>query len=314
MNTELAIEIDRLSYRYKSNWLLGSKPGINNINLKIAAGEAFGFLGGNGAGKTTTIKLLLGLIRPDRGSCKIFGIPSHLPEARRQVGYIAEQPYFYDNLTVLELMQLYAALVGITTKVKDQIFKALETVKISHKATSRLRGLSKGQTQRVAMAQAILGEPRLLILDEPLSGLDPIGRREFMNLLADQQAAGVTIFMSSHILNDVESLCQRASILVKGEIRTLLDMTPTLDLSSNRFEVVLSNYGAIKDVVCGLAVASRTQNQRLILEVLSRVNVNRILEICLQNSAQVESLTSLRDSLESVFIQVTGGYQAQEKL
>jgi ABC-2 type transport system ATP-binding protein len=305
MSTDYSIEIENLNYRYKSHWLIGSKPGIKNVNIQVNAGEAFGFLGSNGAGKTTTIKLLLGLTKPDSGSCKIFGIPSHLPEARRQIGYVSEQPYFYDNLTVFELMELYATLVGINRGKRDAIMQCLEAVQIQHKAQSRMRGLSKGQVQRVAMAQAILGNPRLLILDEPLSGLDPVGRREFMNLLTQQHSQGVSIFMSSHILTDVESLCERASIMFKGEIKTIIETERTLHLTDNRFEVTLTDSIKDKDRLLSLATNQRQQNQRLILEINGRKNLNLLIQESLALGVSIERLIPLRDSLENIFIQVT---------
>ena len=305
MSTEYSIEIENLNYRYKSHWLIGSKPGIKNVNIQVKAGEAFGFLGSNGAGKTTTIKLLLGLTKPDSGSCKIFGIPSHLPEARRQIGYVSEQPYFYDNLTVFELMELYATLVGINRGKRDAIMQCLEAVQIQHKSQSRMRGLSKGQVQRVAMAQAILGNPRLLVLDEPLSGLDPVGRREFMNLLAEQHRNGVSIFMSSHILTDVENLCERASIMFKGEVKTIIETEKTLNLTGSRFEVTLADFNDSKELLLNLSTGHRIQNQRLILEINGREKLNALIKESLGAGASIERLIPLRDSLENIFIQVT---------
>jgi ABC-2 type transport system ATP-binding protein len=305
MSTDYAIKIENLNYRYKSHWLIGTKPGVSNINICVHAGEAFGFLGSNGAGKTTTIKLLLGLAKPDSGSCKIFGIPSHLPEARKQIGYVSEQPYFYDNITVFELMELYAALVGIKEGKKAEIMQCLEAVQIQHKAQSRMRGMSKGQVQRVAMAQALLGNPRLLILDEPLSGLDPVGRREFMNLLSQQHQKGVSIFMSSHILTDVENLCERASIMFRGELKTIIETEKTLSLTDNRFEVTLSDFPQGKEPFLRLCTSYRTQSQRLILEINGRDKLNSLIQQSLELGTNIERLIPLRESLENIFIQMT---------
>jgi ABC-2 type transport system ATP-binding protein len=305
MSNNFAIEITDLCYSYKSQWLLGAKPGISNINLQVEAGECFAFLGGNGAGKTTTIKALLGLIKPDKGECKIFGQTSRDPKARNQVGYVSERPYFYDNLTVLELMELYASLVGIKTSAKQKINQALERTGISHKTASRLRGLSKGQTQRVAMAQAILGEPKLLILDEPMSGLDPVARREFRDLLIDLNKNGTTIFMSSHILSEVGSICNKASIMSKGSIKAIINTHQSISEDNGNFEIIISNYTSCKDLLIELAINYKEQNNFLHLIVKNREQANKILEISTQHQAKLQSYNPLRESLEDLFIKLT---------
>lgn len=208
-----------LTYRYDKHLFKQTAYGVKNLTLEIKSGEAFGFLGANGAGKTTSIKCLMGLQRPTKGGVFINGVNSKLPASRKKVGFLPEYPYFYQHLTVIELLRFYGSLVG--TKAVEPI---LERLGIADRKDQRLKNLSKGLVQRVALAQALLGDPELLVLDEPFSGLDPIGRREFRDIFLELNKKGVTLFMSSHILTDVESICARASILVKGELKTVVDL------------------------------------------------------------------------------------------
>lgn len=208
-----------LTYRYDRHLFKQTAYGVKNLNLEINSGEAFGFLGANGAGKTTSIKCLMGLQRPTKGGAFINGVNSKIPSSRKKVGFLPEYPYFYQHLTVKELLLFYGSLVG-TNKI-DPI---MERLGIVDRKDQKLKNLSKGLIQRVALAQALLGEPELLVLDEPFSGLDPIGRKQFRDIFFELNKKGVTLFMSSHILTDVESLCSRASILVKGELKTVVDL------------------------------------------------------------------------------------------
>ena len=222
---QCAIDIAGLSYRYPSQWLKSGFQAITDLSLQVKPGESFGFLGHNGAGKTTTIKCILGLIAPTKGQISIFGKSSRQTSARLDLGYLPEQPYFYDSLTVFETLKFYGQLSGIASSdLKSRIDHALASVKLTGRASSPIRALSKGLTQRLAMAQAIIARPKLLILDEPFSGLDPIGRHEFRELILSLKNEGATIFMSSHILSDVESICDRASIMSKGELKGVFDL------------------------------------------------------------------------------------------
>ena len=213
------ISFKNLTYRYDKHIFKKTAYGVKDLNLEIKSGEAFGFLGANGAGKTTSIKCLMGLQRPTKGGVFINGVNSRIPASRLRVGFLPEYPYFYQHLTVLELLKFYGSLVG--TKIVEPV---LERLGIGDRKDQRLKNLSKGLVQRVALAQALLGDPELLVLDEPFSGLDPIGRREFRDIFLELNKKGVTLFMSSHILTDVESICTRASILVKGELKTVVDL------------------------------------------------------------------------------------------
>lgn len=219
------LKIDNISYSYRSEFLLKKISVLRNVSLTLFEGEAFGFLGHNGAGKTTTIKCILDICRIRSGSISIFGKSHTDKDSRSLVGFLPEQPYFYDNLTVLETLQLYGTLAGIPgLALNRRIEELLSIFHLESRSNAKIKSLSKGLMQRVGMAQAIAPNPKLLILDEPFSGLDPIGRKEFRELLISLKNNGTTILLSSHILSDVETICDRASIMVNGEIKALYDL------------------------------------------------------------------------------------------
>ena len=240
--SQLALNLQDVHYAYKTNWLLQRVSCIKNLNLQIPRGESFGFLGHNGAGKTTTIKCILNLIQPQKGSIQIFGRESHNSEARASVGYLPEQPYFYDYLTVFEIMDMYATLAGIPAHEKRaRIKNTLARVGLASRMSSKTRTLSKGLIQKLAMAQAIVAHPKLLILDEPFSGLDPVGRKEFADLIQELKDDGTTIFMSSHILSDVEHLCSRVSIMINGQIKGVYSLYEISTIMHGHHELIIKS-------------------------------------------------------------------------
>lgn len=241
------LEISNLSYTYKTDWTRKTIQGLKDISLSIVEGESFGFLGHNGAGKTTTMKAILGFIKPTSGNISIFGNPSTDKSALKFVGYLPEQPYFYDYLTVREGLELYGTLAGTDAKkLKSKILEVAETVKLQDRLNSSLRSLSKGLTQRFALAQAIINDPKLLLLDEPFSGLDPLGRIEFRDIFLSLKKQGVALFISSHILSDVEILCDRASILVRGSLKGIYNLKNLSDSKNCSFELGVENQTADK--------------------------------------------------------------------
>lgn len=221
-----ALEIVGLAKSYRGGfWGRRQRPAVAGLTLALRAGEIFALLGHNGAGKTTTLKAILGLVRPDAGRIAIGGADASQPAARAQVGYLPEAPYFHENLTAAELLDFHGRLLGMDrARRRERAVVCLHMVGMSGEKGRRLGACSKGQRQRLGLAQALLGEPRLLILDEPQSGLDPLGRREVRDIMLAQKAAGVTILFSSHIVPDVEAVADRVAILGEGRLREIVDL------------------------------------------------------------------------------------------
>ena len=303
--SEHAVRIDNLSYFYRSHWTFKRFKGLQPFSLEIAPGESFGFLGHNGAGKTTTIKCILNLLTPASGRVELFGVDARRLAARKQVGYLPELPYFYEHLTVGELLELYAALAEVPRPGRrERVAEALEQVQLSSERKSPLRTLSKGQTQRVAMAQALVGRPRLLVLDEPFSGLDPLGRKEFTDLLLSLKKSGTTIFMSSHILSDVEYLCDRVSIMAQGRLLGVFSLHEKHDLSRGRFELVLRNMEGLADWLAITAERREVQERFIRYTFSSRSAAQEALQAALAAGAQVESYQFDHERLEELFVRL----------
>src|ERR1700729_3933037 len=216
-----AIQIDGLTKDYAVGfWRKTMRRSLDHLTLEVNQGEAFGFLGPNGAGKTTTMKLLMGLIFPTSGSARVRGRSISDVGMHREIGYMPEQPYFYDYLTARELLDYFARFFGFSaTERQERIGKFLRRVGLMESADVQLRKFSKGMLQRVGIAQAILHDPQVIFLDEPMSGLDPIGRREVRDIILDLKNQGRTVFFSTHILSDAEMLCDRVAVLVDGKLQ-----------------------------------------------------------------------------------------------
>lgn len=218
-----AIQIENLEKTYAEGVMRRPVRAVAGVSLEVGEGEAFGFVGPNGAGKSSAIRILMGLARASAGRCHLFGIDVARPESRMRVGYVPENPCLYDYLTPLEIlsMSLRLHLPDERANTRSQAMHWLEKLGVSHVADAPVRSFSKGMTQRVALANAMAIRPRLLILDEPLSGLDPIGRREVVEILADYKRGGGTLFFTSHVLHDVERLADRFGLIHKGELRSV---------------------------------------------------------------------------------------------
>src|ERR1700687_3547517 len=227
-----AIEIKGLKKSYKTGFFGNKlKQALKPLTLAVEEGEIFGCLGPNGAGKTTTLKLLMGLIFPTAGSARILGMELDDPKMKAQIGFLPEQPYFYDYLTGRELLRYYGQLSGVDAKqLSHKVDAALARVGLKDAANVQLRKFSKGMLQRAGIAQAILHDPKVVFLDEPMSGLDPMGRREVRNLIEELKSEGKTVFFSTHILSDAEALCDRVAIIHLGELR---GVGAVADLTSN---------------------------------------------------------------------------------
>src|SRR6187399_1746562 len=237
--TEALIRVEALHKEFRLGLLRKRVAAVRGVSFEVESGDIFGFLGPNGAGKTTTIKMLTGLIAPTGGAATIFGerIPS--PRAMRRVGFLPENPYIYPYLTPTEFVELCARLSGLSSSAtRDRARKVLDQVGILYAADRPVGRLSKGMLQRTGLAAALVADPELLILDEPMSGLDPVGRKEVKDLIVEERRAGRTIFFSTHILGDVETLCDRVVILRRGRVVVSGRLDDLLKSESQRVSVV----------------------------------------------------------------------------
>ena len=274
------------------------KLALKDVNLHVEPGQIYGFIGPNGAGKSTTIKVLTGLLNYDSGKVLVNGFSPREVKSRQFIGYSPEQPYFYDYLTGRELLQFYGKLVGLEGNLlNERITWALELLHADKDwIDRRLRSYSKGMMQRVGIAQAILGKPKLLILDEPMSGLDPMGRRDVREAILELNRDGVTIFYSSHLLSDVESISHRVAMIVDGRIvreGTVDDITDSCGIEYHvRTRIAISS----KDLPEGVAQAGHPQ-ELICADDAAR---DRLLRYCLDQGIAVERMDHKRPSLEDI--------------
>jgi ABC-2 type transport system ATP-binding protein len=219
MTTAPVLEVDDLYKAFRVGFFRRRVEAVRGVSFQVRDGEIFGLLGPNGAGKTTTLKVMMGLIAPTKGGIRILGQPCAEPSARADVGFLPENPYFHEYLTPRELLDFYGTLSGLEAReLQRRRDELIEQVGLAEAANRPLKKFSKGMLQRIGLAQALIGRPKLLVLDEPMSGLDPIGRKFVADLIADLNGRGTTILFSSHILSDVERLCHRVVILNRGVV------------------------------------------------------------------------------------------------
>lgn len=303
---EPVLEVESLTKCFRHQWTMRRVVALDSVDLRIEAGEIFGLIGPNGAGKTTTFKCILGMLRPSSGNVTFCGAPL-TPASRAHIGFLPEQPYFYDYLTVRETLDLYARLYGIPAgERRRRIDHIVERVHLKHKVRAALRTLSKGTMQRVGIAQAILNRPRLVILDEPMSGLDPAGRRQMRNLILELQRQETTVIFSSHILPDAEVLCQRVGILTGGKIREIIDLRR--DAGGAVYDMALKNADpSILDSLRRLPETQIAENGVAWHVRLPNADaVNAALDVVRGSRAVIESLTPIHASLEERFLSHVG--------
>jgi len=301
-----AIEISRLEKTYRVGfWRKRPKRALLPLDLTVEEGEIFGFLGPNGAGKTTTLKILMGLVFPTGGSARILGMALDDPRMKAQIGFLPEQPYFYDYLTAHELLKYYGQLSGVDARgLTQKVDAVLERVGLNDAAHLQLRKFSKGMLQRAGIAQAILHDPKVVFLDEPMSGLDPMGRREVRNLIEELKAEGKTVFFSTHILSDAEALCDRVAIIHLGQLRGVGAVEKLTEGARAKVEVVWAGTAVpagIKalDAECHIAGDS-------VRAVFDQDKQTVALEMLRREGLRLISVTPVRMSLEDYFITQLG--------
>lgn len=304
-----AVLIEGLSKTYKSNWPW--KPpvvGLSGLSLSVHQGEIYGFLGPNGAGKTTTLKILVGLMQASGGKAEVLGRPAGDVQVRRRIGFLPESPYFYDYLTAEEFLGFYGQLAGLSkVDLAPRITEFLEVVGLSHARERQLRKFSKGMLQRVGLAQALIHDPELVILDEPMTGLDPVGRKQIRDLILGLRDRGKTVFFSSHIIPDVEMICDRVGVILQGKLFAEGRVDELVNAgSAQSVEIVCE--GLQCEAVPGIArVASRIlqQGRQCLVVLPSHDLLEATLASIRQHQGVLISVTPQKGSLEELFFKKT---------
>jgi ABC-2 type transport system ATP-binding protein len=301
-----AIETEALSKDFLVGfWRPRPYRALDALTLSVAPGEVFGFLGPNGAGKSTTLKLLMQLIYPTSGEARILGKPAGDVSVKQRIGFLAENPYFYDYLTAEEVLSYFARLFGFRGEdVKTRVARVLDEVGIASERRLRLRSFSKGMLQRVGLAQALINDPEVVFLDEPMSGLDPIGRRQVRDLILTLKQRGCTVFFSSHILSDAEALCSRVAIMVQGRMVASGALSEIAEFELTGWELVASGVGDA--LLAELQPRARTVTQlaagRYMFDLAPDAAPDQIMTSLVSKGAHVVSLHPVRETLEDYFI------------
>lgn len=300
----MVVRLEKVHKSYAAGFLLRRRPVLQGVSLALEPGEAYGLLGDNGAGKTTTLRILLGLSRPDAGTGSVLGAPLGDRAVRHRLGYLPETPTFHEQLTAREFLAFCAALQGLgAVEARRRSAALLERLELAQAADLRLRKMSKGMLQRLGLAQALLGEPELLVLDEPMSGLDPHGRKLVRDLILEQRGAGRTVLFSTHILSDVEVVCTRAGILRGGLLAHEVRLEDLSRHGARSVEVVA--VGVSDEAVRRLATASTRARSAAAGAILFTVApgepARRLIQGILAAGGSIESVLPRRPSLEEFF-------------
>lgn len=310
---EYAVEINGLSKDYETGFLRKKRVrALDDLTLNVSPGQIFGFLGGNGAGKTTTIKTLMRLQFPTAGSARILGHDIADVQMHSRIGYCPENPYFYDYLTARELMEYFGELFGYNkAKRREKCGELLTAVGLEEKDWKKqLRKYSKGMLQRVGLAQSLINDPEIVFLDEPMSGLDPVGRREIRELIAGLREKGTTVFMSTHILSDIEALCDEVAILRNGRLAASGNLNDllTADEGSRSLEINIqgANVEAIREAIefiAGATISAKANGATI--QILDESDIDAVLAITQKHGGRLASIQPVKQSLEELFVKET---------
>ncbi len=297
------LKVDNLAKAFAPGFIPKKREILKGISFSVEAGEIFGYLGPNGAGKTTTLKCILGLIFPDHGKIEIFGHPHLSTKGKELLGFLPENPYFYDYLTATEFLDFYARLFGLKKRDKEnKIADLLRLVGMERARDLQLRKFSRGMLQRVGLAQALINDPTLLFLDEPLGGLDPLGRKELRDIIVRLRQEGKTIFLCSHILQDIEMICDRVAIIVGGRI---ISQGSLRDLISEKVlftEITLSGIDPASLADRGEMVS--IHGDRILLKIFQEDMVGNLMEFVHEQKGRIHSLIPRTETLEDIFVEM----------
>ena len=298
------ISMSGVSKRFRSGFLIRQIRALESLSLEVEAGEIFGFLGPNGAGKTTAIKIMMGLSRPTAGTCTILGEPPDSASVKQRIGFLPEAPYFYEHLSAREILELSADLCAIPRKEKKaRVDAMLAMVGLTSAQHGRLGRFSRGMLQRVGIGQALLHEPELVILDEPMGGLDPIGRKEFRDIIVGLRDQGKTVFFSTHILQDVEMICDRVGILVSGRLVSLGRLDETLSTKVEAIELTVQNVSEADVRASGAQITSVLPGEdKLLVTVPAGADADRLLQAVLARGGRLLSMVPRTGTLEEFFM------------
>lgn len=300
---EAVIQIKDLTKVVQPHFWSKKQTILRGLDLEVHTGEIFGFLGPNGAGKTTTIKSIMGLINPTTGLIRILGADPHETGPKQEVGYLPETPYFYDYLTGREFLTLCGHLFGIRkNELGSKINRLLTLVKMKEAADRQLRKYSKGMLQRIGLAQALINDPKLVVLDEPLTGLDPLGRKEFKEIITGLKEKGTAVFFSSHILSDAETVCDRVAIINKGKVLKVGRLDALLNAKLDSVELVCRNLSVeVKSRIEKFASHWAANGDDWILNLPDLDSADRAVREAVAAGGRIVSLNPLKESLEEYF-------------
>ena len=301
----IRIEGLRKTYRLGFAWTKIAQA-LHGLDLTVHAGEVLGFLGPNGAGKTTTLKILMGLMRPSAGKVEVFGHPAGEPAANRQIGFLPENPYFYGYLTGPEFMDLCGRLHGLDRSTRRARTESLlARVGLEGQEGKALRKYSKGMLQRVGLAQALIGEPKLVVLDEPQTGLDPLGRKEVRDIIRELGQEGRTVVFSSHILGDVEMVCDRVALLIGGRLQALGPLSELLQAKAVSTTIILEGGTppfTVPDELEPEVESIATESQTARVRIRGEGGVDGVIQAAVAGGWRVVRVTPHRETLEDLFV------------
>ena len=297
------LQVDNLEKAFSRGFIPKKRKILKGVSFSVSEGEIFGYLGPNGAGKTTTLKCILGLIFPDRGRIEVFG-HSHLSvRGKERLGYLPEHPYFYDYLTAGEFLEFCARLFGLKKKEKEEkIRRLLGQVGLEKARDVQLRKFSRGMLQRMGLAQALINDPTLVFFDEPLGGLDPLGRKELRDIIVRLRQEGKTIFLCSHILQDIEMICDRVAVIVGGRIISQGSIRELISARILFTEVTLS--GIDPAPLSGFGEIVSTDGDRILLKVFEADRIERLLASVHEKKGRIHSLVPRTETLEDIFVEM----------